>query len=79
MNLGNVNFTLLGTIETICKKGKTVKIDCRAVDAFELFENNDDLIEVCIVDNTGHLFGVLTRNYVLAAFGGRYGFDLNQR
>lgn len=75
----NSNFSFLGTVETICQKGTIVTLDSKAVEAFEMFENNEDLTEICIVDLAGHLLGVLTRNYALAAFGGRYGFDLNQR
>ncbi|MDO5403272.1 MAG: GGDEF domain-containing protein, partial [Eubacteriales bacterium] len=47
--------------------------------AYDYFENNREQTEISIVDNEGKFLGLMTRNNVMHAFGGRYGFTLHQR
>lgn len=51
----------------------------KATVAYDYFEKNPEQTEISIVDNEGKFLGLMTRNNVMHAFGGRYGFTLHQR
>ncbi|NCD02196.1 MAG: EAL domain-containing protein [Clostridia bacterium] len=71
--------SFLGTIESLASVGCTISPDRKASEAYELFEKNEELLEICVVDEEGYFCGILTRQDVLKQFGGRYGFTLNQK
>ena len=71
--------SFFGKIGTIAQPGKTVHIKESAKDIFEYFENDIEATEVSVVDDEGAVKGILTRNYVLELFGGRFGYNLHAR
>lgn len=71
--------SFFGTIETICTPGTIIDPDSKAIQAFHLFQKNDELQEICVVDCNEKFYGILTRNEILMDFGGLYGYNLNQK
>ena len=68
-----------GTIESICRSGITILPDKKATEAYELFRDNEELTEICVVDEKGEFCGILTKDDVLSDFGGMYGYTLHQK
>lgn len=63
-------------IESICKTSTVIPPDRKALDTYEMLIQNPTIMELCVVQN-GKPVGFMTRGDVMAAFGGRYGYDLN--
>lgn len=72
------NHSFFGSIETICQSGLTMDVDEKAIKAYELFEKNEDLSEICVVSKEGYFCGIMTRTSILKDFGGLYGYTLHQ-
>ncbi len=63
-------------IESICKRSTAVMPGTKAIEVFELLSRNPSIMEVCVVKEERPV-GFMTRGDIYAAFGGRYGYDLN--
>ena len=68
-----------GTVENICKKGYTMLPVQTALEAYEKFEHDSELSEICIVDSKKHFYGILTRQGMMEKFGGIYGYNLHKK
>lgn len=75
----SVNPSFFGQIGTICKKGVTMEPNEMATYAYECFAKNPELTEISVVDEHDTYYGMLTREFILSLFGGRYGFNLHHR
>ncbi len=65
-------------IESICKRSTAVAPGTKAIEVFELLSQNPSIMEVCVVREERPV-GFMTRGDIYAAFGGRYGYDLNYK
>lgn len=63
----------------ICKSKDTVTPDTKALSVYEEMKHNPSITEMCVTDDEGNVYGILTRNYLLGCFGGQYGYELNSR
>lgn len=75
----NAEGPILGTVEAICKSGMTMCPETMAVEAYMLMEKNEDISEICVVDEQRCFYGILTRQSVLKSFGGMYGYTMHQK
>lgn len=71
--------SFFGTVETICKEKFGVYISKRAVEIYEIMQEDTSITETCIVDDNGHAVGVITRANMLRIFSGRYGYNLHAK
>lgn len=67
------------TVGVICRRKETVYPDDKALMVYEQMKWDPSLTEICVTDREGNIHGILTRNHVLARFGGQYGYGLNFR
>lgn len=71
--------SFFGNVGAICKPKETVQAERAAKDIYEYMRDNPRVTEVCVLNEQKQVLGVLTRTEVMAAFGGRYGYDLSVR
>ncbi|MDD3277669.1 MAG: GGDEF domain-containing protein [Lachnospiraceae bacterium] len=71
--------SFFGTVETICRHVITMLPEEQAVTAYQYFERDSNLSEICVVDSLGFFRGILTRNEIFHYFGGLYGYPLHQK
>lgn len=71
--------SFFGTVDSICKRGTVMRPEEKAIDAYELFNNNEDCTEISIVDADNNFCGILTKSDILKDFGGMYGYTLHQK
>lgn len=72
----NYKNSIFGTVETICRRKIGILMSKKAVEIYEMMEDDVSLTEACIVNEKNCIVGVITRANMLQKFSGRYGYNL---
>lgn len=70
---------LFGKIQTIAKQGLCLYESETIYTLYEAMKNDLELTEACILDQQGHVLGLLTRTYIFEKFSGQFGYNLSKR
>lgn len=71
--------SFFGDIGTICRRKETVSPDIPGTFLYEYIKKNTMITEICVIDSGEKVLGILTKDYILERFGGRYGYSLNEK
>ncbi len=66
-------------VSTICTRKAVTQPDVMAYKIYQMFKENLDSSEVCILDEEQRIQGVVTRRKLLEEFGGKFGYDLSSK
>lgn len=70
---------LFGKIQAIAKQGLCLYESETIYPLYEAMKNDLELTEACILDQQGHVLGLLTRTYIFERFSGQFGYNLSKR
>lgn len=75
----NPHQSFFGNIGEICRKGKTVSGKTSGKSIYEYICEHPSVTEIVVLDKNDMVDGILTREHIMNAFGGMYGYSLAAR
>ncbi|MGN0169392.1 MAG: GGDEF domain-containing protein [Lachnospiraceae bacterium] len=71
--------SIYSNVGSIYHRKDPIHCEEKAVDVYEYMKKDPSVTELCVVDESQRICGLLTKRYIDECFGGRYGYTLNGR
>lgn len=72
-------FSVFGTIDSICQRQEAVAFHSRAVEVYQQMQEDEQVREKFVLNPDGTICGILTRGYLFERFGGQFGYNLSMK